>query len=189
MSPEAFNIMRCGRVKPEPGRLFHCTSWCRATGPFSAAMTCLSKWNATSARRSPARSFSLTWNLEKTPLHGKISRWTARIVLQEVKANEPSGQRETRNPEPGTASAHLAYHIHQRGLAAFHDLYRLAQCLDKILRFGDGSRTPATVGSCHGAEVDVWIFDANTNGLVFHRTIAHNGDAFLVLLIVEIGTV
>ena len=94
-----------------------------------------------------------------------------------------------KNPEPETASAHLAYHIHQRGLAALHDLYRLTQRLDKILRFGDGSCTPAIVGSRHRTKVDVWIFDANTNGLVFHRTIAHDGDAFLMLLIVKIGAV
>src|SRR5262245_55652356 len=167
MNPEAFSIMRCGRVRQEPARLFHCTSWCRATGRFSAAMTCLSNWNATSARRSPARSFLLTWNLRKTPLRGKTSRSIARIMLQEVKANEPSGQRETRNPVPETASAHLAYHIHQRGLALFHDLYRLTQCLNEILRFGDRSRPPATVGSRHGAEVDIRIFDANTNDLIF----------------------
>src|SRR5215813_6346725 len=95
----------------------------------------------------------------------------------------------TRNPEPETASAHLAYHIHQSGLALLHDLYRLTQCLDKILRFGDRSCAPATIGSRHGAEVDVWIFDANADGFVFHRTIAHDGDAFLVLLIVKIGAV
>src|SRR5262245_48116159 len=124
MSLEAFSVMRCGRVKQGLGRLFHCTSSCRETGRFSAAMTCLSNWNATSARRSPARSFLLTWNLRKTPPLGKISSSTARIVLQEVKANEPCGQRETRNPEPEAASAHLTHHIHQRGLACLHDLYR-----------------------------------------------------------------
>src|SRR5215467_14624894 len=82
MSLEAFSVMRCGHVKQEPGRLFHCTSSCRETGRFSAAMTCLSNWNATSARQFPAPSFLLTWNLRKTPPLGQTLNLIARIVLR-----------------------------------------------------------------------------------------------------------
>src|SRR4029453_16063513 len=69
------------------------------------------------------------------------------------------------------------------------DFHCLAQCLDEILRFRDRPGAPATIGSRHGAEIDVRVFDADTDGLIFHGAVAYDSDSFLVLFVVEIGAV
>src|SRR6185437_14267671 len=71
-------------------------------------------------------------------------------------------------PTSQPALSHLAYHIDQRWLAAFYDFDCLPQCLDQIFGFSDRPRAPAAVGARHCAEVDVWIFDANSDRLVFY---------------------
>ena len=73
-----------------------------------------------------------------------------------------------RNERIHSPLPHLTHHIDQRRLAAFYHLDRLSQRLDQIFGFDDRAGAPATVRPRHRAEVDVWIFDANSNGFVFH---------------------
>ncbi len=105
---------------------------------------------------------------------------------------QPVGNRLTRSPLPAfrtVNSAHLADHVDQRRFAGLHHLHRLAQRLDQILRLGDRPGAPAAVVARQTGEVDVGLFDADADGLVFHRAAALDSDALLMLFVVEVRSI